>query len=80
MAAWTDFRRVADDVRNWGRWGDEDELGTLNLITDEKVAAGREPRQAWQSLSVGRRLWLVWSAGRLSLSAEPFTRDDHRWR
>ncbi len=34
----TDFRRMADDVRNWGRWGDADELGTLNFITTEKVA------------------------------------------
>ena len=33
-----DFRRVADDVRNWGRWGEDDELGTLNLITADKVA------------------------------------------
>ena len=33
-----DFRRVADDVRNWGRWGDADELGTLNFITAAKVA------------------------------------------
>ncbi|MGH2872025.1 MAG: cyclase family protein, partial [Solirubrobacteraceae bacterium] len=23
-------------VSNWGRWGDEDELGTVNLITDER--------------------------------------------
>ena len=38
MASWSDFRRVADDVRNWGRWGDADELGTLNLITADKVA------------------------------------------
>ena len=38
MASMNDFRRVADDVRNWGRWGDDDELGTLNLITNEKVA------------------------------------------
>jgi len=37
MAGMTDFRRVADEVRNWGRWGDADELGTLNLITAEKV-------------------------------------------
>ncbi len=37
MASLSDFRRVADDVRNWGRWGDDDEIGTLNLITDEKV-------------------------------------------
>ena len=31
------FRKVADDVRNWGRWGDADELGTLNFITPEKI-------------------------------------------
>ena len=38
MAGMSDFRRVADDVRNWGRWGEADELGTLNFITAEKVA------------------------------------------
>ena len=38
MASLSEFRRVADDVRNWGRWGDDDELGTLNFITAEKVA------------------------------------------
>ncbi len=38
MSSMTDFRRVADDVRNWGRWGDDDEVGTLNFITAEKVA------------------------------------------
>ena len=27
---------AADQVRNWGRWGDDDEIGTLNLITAEK--------------------------------------------
>src|ERR1700758_1359302 len=37
MASMSEFRRVADDVRNWGRWGDADELGTLNFITTEKV-------------------------------------------
>lgn len=37
MDSLSDFRRVADDVRNWGRWGDSDELGTLNFINDEKV-------------------------------------------
>ena len=38
MASLTDFRRAARDVCNWGRWGDDDELGTLNLISAEKVA------------------------------------------
>jgi kynurenine formamidase len=30
-----DFRRIGDQVRNWGRWGDDDQIGTLNLITPE---------------------------------------------
>ncbi len=34
------FHSVAAEVRNWGRWGAEDRLGTLNLLTDEAVAAG----------------------------------------
>lgn len=27
-------------IRNWGRWGADDEIGTLNLITDDVVRAG----------------------------------------
>jgi hypothetical protein len=41
MANMTDFRRAARDVSNWGRWGDDDELGTLNFITAEKVRQAR---------------------------------------
>jgi kynurenine formamidase len=26
------------ELSNWGRWGDDDEIGTLNLITPERVA------------------------------------------
>jgi kynurenine formamidase len=41
-----EWRAVGDRVRNWGRWGDDDELGTLNLITPEKVLeAARLVRQ-----------------------------------
>ena len=29
------FQEIAGRVRNWGRWGDDDEIGTLNLITPE---------------------------------------------
>jgi len=32
-----DWREVAKKVRNWGRWGKDDELGTLNFITPDKV-------------------------------------------
>jgi len=37
-----DFEAVARRLRNWGRWGPDDERGTLNLITDEfRVRAAR---------------------------------------
>src|SRR5215213_4165320 len=35
-----DFLEIAARVRNWGRWGDDDELGTLNLIDDAAVQRG----------------------------------------
>ena len=40
MSDQVDWRAVAAEVRNWGRWGDDDELGTLNFITAEKVKQG----------------------------------------
>ena len=33
------LRKIALQVRNWGRWGPDDEIGTLNYITPERVAA-----------------------------------------
>ncbi|MDF2581878.1 MAG: putative cyclase [Mycobacterium sp.] len=48
-----DFRRVADDVRNWGRWGDDDELGTLNLITADKVAEAAATVKKGTVISLG---------------------------
>src|SRR4030095_4533536 len=33
------LRKIAMQVRNWGRWGADDEIGTLNFITPEAVAA-----------------------------------------
>lgn len=37
MDAPSEFRDLAAQVRNWGRWGEDDERGTLNLITDAVV-------------------------------------------
>jgi kynurenine formamidase len=34
------FHELAARVRNWGRWGDDDELGTLNLIDNAAVRRG----------------------------------------
>lgn len=33
------LRTLALSVRNWGRWGPEDEIGTLNYITPDTIAA-----------------------------------------
>lgn len=30
------FDQLFQQVKNWGRWGAEDQLGTVNLITDAK--------------------------------------------
>ena len=53
MASMSDFRRIADDVRNWGRWGDADELGTLNLITAEKVQEAAALVRSGKVISLG---------------------------
>jgi kynurenine formamidase len=34
-----EFEEIFESVKNWGRWGPDDELGTLNLITPERVRA-----------------------------------------
>jgi len=39
METEADFHRAMDELSNWGRWGDEDELGAANLITAEKRKA-----------------------------------------
>jgi len=33
-----EFAALFDSVRSWGRWGDDDELGALNLLTPQRVA------------------------------------------
>jgi kynurenine formamidase len=35
----SDFRQLGAKLSNWGRWGDEDERGTVNLITPERIVA-----------------------------------------
>lgn len=47
------FHEIAERVNNWGRWGPDDEIGTLNLITDEVV------RGAAACVRTGRRVPLA---------------------
>lgn len=34
-----DFRSIGKRVSNWGRWGDDDERGTTNLVTPERLVS-----------------------------------------
>jgi kynurenine formamidase len=45
-----EFEGIFESVKNWGRWGPDDELGTLNYITPEKV------REAAGLVRSGRRV------------------------
>jgi kynurenine formamidase len=49
-----EFHELARRVNNWGRWGDTDQLGTLNLITPERIcgAAGLVRRGRAFSLAI----------------------------
>ncbi|NUK01875.1 cyclase family protein [Streptomyces lunaelactis] len=53
MSLPAEFHDIAKRVNNWGRWGTDDERGTLNLITDEVV------RAAAATVRTGRRVPLA---------------------
>ncbi|MFD5254823.1 cyclase family protein [Streptomyces bobili] len=53
MALPAEFHDIAERVNNWGRWGADDEIGTLNLVTDEVV------RRAVAEVRTGRRVPLA---------------------
>jgi len=45
-----EFEQIFESVKNWGRWGPDDQLGTLNYVTPEKV------REAAGLVRSGRRV------------------------
>jgi kynurenine formamidase len=53
MALPAEVKELAAKVRNWGRWGDDDEIGTLNLITDDVVKAAAKEIKRGKRLPLG---------------------------
>jgi kynurenine formamidase len=51
-----DFRAVGARLSNWGRWGAQDERGTLNLITPERIAAAAALIRHGRSFDLSIRL------------------------
>ncbi len=56
MALPLELVELAAEVSNWGRWGDDDELGTLNLIDDAAVARGLAAARTGARISLAIRL------------------------
>jgi len=50
------FAELAAQVRNWGRWGPADELGTLNLIDGAARRRGAEAVRTGQAFALGLAL------------------------
>jgi len=47
------FSEVAARVRNWGRWGPDDEIGTLNLIGEAAARRGAQSVRSGKSFALG---------------------------
>jgi kynurenine formamidase len=50
------MRALLRDRRNWGRWGDDDQRGAINLIDDAKRAAAARLVSSGRSISLSRPL------------------------
>ena len=50
----TDYAAMYRDRRNWGRWGDRDQVGAINLITPEKRAAAAGLVRTGRTVSLSR--------------------------
>ena len=53
MAVPARFAEVAGRIRNWGRWGPEDEIGTLNFIDDAARLGGAGAVHSGKAFALG---------------------------
>lgn len=49
------FHELAAELRQWGRWGDDDRIGTLNLIDNDAVRRGASAVQDGHRFSLAMR-------------------------
>jgi kynurenine formamidase len=57
-----EFDRLFDEICNWGRWGSEDQKGTLNFLTPAIVAKASGLIRSGKSVSMARPIDTVASA------------------
>jgi kynurenine formamidase len=51
-----DFASFIAPLSNWGRWGDDDDLGTVNLLTPERVSKATALVRTGRTLSLARTI------------------------
>jgi len=56
MVSAEQFEKWMSELSNWGRWGEDDQLGTLNLITPEKRVSAARLVEKGISVSLARDL------------------------
>ncbi|WP_063129747.1 cyclase family protein [Nocardia fusca] len=71
MDSLNDFYRIAEQVRNWGRWGQADELGTLNLIDEEHVRRAASLVRSGRVFSLGMDFGPASPQGALDFRPKP---------
>jgi kynurenine formamidase len=57
-----DVRTSFEQVSNWGRWGPDDELGTLNFVTPDKVRSAAAAVRSGRVVSAAHDLSTAFSA------------------
>ncbi len=59
-----EINRAHRELSNWGRWGDDDQIGTLNLVTPECIAAAAQLSQQGKVFALGASLkWPLQTGG-----------------
>jgi len=43
-----------EDDRNWGRWGDDDQIGAVNMVTPAKRVAAAQLIKTGEAISLSR--------------------------
>lgn len=71
MAENSEFYRMAQRVRNWGRWGPDDQWGTLNFITSEKIAAATRRAERGKIFPLGVEFGSAGPQGNLLYRGNP---------
>src|ERR1700722_18429833 len=56
VSADEDLLGLAERCSNWGRWGSDDEIGTLNFITPGKRVAAAQLVRLGHAVSISRRI------------------------